>query len=43
MSSNYNTRPRLYELMIDKTNMHIIREKETFDHLIKGEKVLPES
>ena len=43
MSSNYNTRPRLYELMIDKTNTHIIREKETFDHLIKGEKVLPES
>jgi len=43
MSSNYNTRPRLYELMIDKAETHIIREKETFDHLIKGEKVLPES
>ena len=43
MSSNYNTRPRLYELMIDKAKTHIIREKETFDHLIKGEKVLPES
>ena len=43
MSSNYNTRPRLYELMIDKTKTHTIREKETFDHLIKGEKVLPES
>lgn len=43
MSSNYNTRPRLYELMVDKAKTHIIREKETFDHLIKGEKVLPES
>ena len=43
MSSNYNSRPRLYELMIDKAKTHIIREKETFDDLIKGEKVLLES
>ena len=43
MSSNYNSRPRLYELMIDKDTIHIIREKESFDDLIKGEKVLPES
>jgi diaminopimelate decarboxylase len=43
MSSNYNSRPRLYELMIDKDNVHIIREKESFDDLIKGEKVLSES
>ena len=27
----------------NKAETHIIREKETFDHLIKGEKVLPES
>ncbi len=43
MSSNYNSRPRLYELMIDKDRIHVIREKESFDELIKGEKVLPES
>ena len=43
MSSNYNSRPRLHELMIDKDKIHIIREKESFDDLIKGEKVLPES
>ena len=43
MSSNYNSRPRLYELMIDKDKIHVIREKESFDDLIKGEKVLPES
>ena len=38
MSSNYNSRPRLYELMIDKHKIYTIREKETFDDLIKGEK-----
>ena len=43
MSSNYNSRPRLHELMIDKDKIHIIREKESFDDLIKGEKILPES
>ena len=43
MSSNYNSRPRLHELMIDKDRIHIIREKESFDDLIKGEKILPES
>ena len=43
MSSNYNSRPRLQELMIDKDKIHMIREKESFDDLIKGEKILPES
>ena len=43
MSSNYNSRPRLHELMIDKDKIHMIREKESFDDLIKGEKILPES
>ncbi|MBT6014961.1 MAG: diaminopimelate decarboxylase [Nitrosomonadales bacterium] len=43
MSSNYNSRPRLYELMIDKDKIHVIREKESFDDLIKGERLLLES
>jgi len=43
MSSNYNSRPKLFELMIDKDKIYIIREKESFDDLIKGEKILPES
>ncbi len=30
-------------LMIDKDKIHMIREKESFDDLIKGEKILPES
>lgn len=43
MSSNYNSRPRLFELMIDKQKIHIIREQESFDDLIRGEKILKDS
>ncbi len=42
MSSNYNTRPRAVELMVDGTQAHVIRERESFEQLIAGEKVLPE-
>jgi len=41
MSSNYNTRPRAAEVMIDGRKVHLIRERETFDQLIAGEKRLP--
>jgi len=43
MSSNYNSRPRLFELMIDKQKIHVIREQESFDDLIQGEKILKDS
>ena len=43
MSSNYNSRPRLFELMIDKQKILIIREQESFDDLIRGEKILKDS
>jgi len=43
MSSNYNSRPRLFELMIDKQKIHIIREQESFDDLIRGEKIIKDS
>ena len=43
MSSNYNSRPRLFELMIDKQKIHVIREQESFDDLIRGEKILKDS
>jgi diaminopimelate decarboxylase len=42
MSSNYNSRPRTVELMVDGDKVHVIRERETFAQLIAGEKVLPE-
>lgn len=43
MSSNYNTRTRAAEVMIDDDQMHEIRARETFADLIKGEKLLPAS
>ncbi len=42
MSSNYNSRPRVVELMVDGDRAHVVRERETFDQLIAGERVLPE-
>ena len=34
MSSNYNTRPRAAEIMIDGAKSHVIRKRETADELI---------
>lgn len=41
MSSNYNSRPRAIEIMIDNGNVHVIRKRETFKDLIAGESLLP--
>lgn len=40
MSSNYNTRTRAAEVLIDGSESYIIRERETFDDLIRGERLL---
>lgn len=37
MSSNYNSRPRAAEVLVDKGRFYIIREREDYDDLIKGE------
>jgi len=42
MSSNYNSRPRVVEIMVDGDQMHVIRERETIESLYAGEQVLPE-
>lgn len=42
MSSNYNSRPRAAEVMIDGSSAFIIRKRETFEQLIAGETLLPE-
>ncbi len=42
MSSNYNTRNRAAEVMIDDNRFHLIRERETIEHQLKGENVLPD-
>ena len=42
MSSNYNSRPRTVELMVDGDKVYVVRARETFAQLIAGEKVLPQ-
>jgi len=39
MSSNYNSRPRVPEVMVAGDEFYIIREREEYDDLIKGESV----
>ncbi|HBH80789.1 MAG TPA: diaminopimelate decarboxylase [Nitrospira sp.] len=39
MASNYNSRPRVSEVLVKGGEFHIIRERETYDDLIKGETI----
>ena len=41
MSSNYNSRPRAAEVMVDGDQVHLIRARETLDDLWRGEQILP--
>lgn len=41
MSSNYNTRARAAEVMVDGDEAHLVREREVIDALFAGESVLP--
>jgi len=40
MSSNYNTRPRVAEVMVDGGAAHLVRERETVAQLYAGEKII---
>ena len=40
MASNYNSRPRAAEVLIDKNEIHLIRERETQDSMIAGERLV---
>ena len=42
MSSNYNSRGRAAEVMVDGENAHLIRERETIESLWDKERLLPE-
>ena len=42
MSSNYNTRPRAAEIMVDADQIHVVRERESVQQLYSGEHLLPE-
>ena len=41
MSSNYNTRPRAAEVLVDGDSIHLVRERETVQQLYAGEHLLP--
>lgn len=43
MSSNYNSRPRPAEVMVDGDDYHIIRKRESISALYAGETLLPEN
>jgi diaminopimelate decarboxylase len=40
MSSNYNTRPRAAEVMVDGASVHLIRERETVKQLYVAERIV---
>ncbi|MCC5795812.1 MAG: diaminopimelate decarboxylase [Methylophaga sp.] len=40
MSSNYNSRPRAAEVMVDGAELHLVRERESIASLYAGERVL---
>jgi len=40
MSSNYNTRPRAAEVMVDGDTVHLVRERERVEDLYRGERLL---
>ena len=42
MSSNYNSRPRAAEVMVDGDQVHLVRERESLADLIRGEHRLPD-
>lgn len=40
MSSNYNSRPRAPEILVDGADAHVIRERESFEDLVRGEHIV---
>ncbi len=41
MASNYNSRPRVAEVLVDEKRFHVIRERETLEDLISREIIPP--
>ena len=42
MSSNYNSRPRVAEVMVDGNQTHLVRARETIEDLVRGEQLIKE-
>ncbi len=41
MSSNYNSRPRAAEVLVDGNQLHLVRQREQWQDLWQGEQLLP--
>jgi len=41
MSSNYNSRPRAAEVIVDGDQVHLVRARESMKDLMRGEELLP--
>jgi diaminopimelate decarboxylase len=41
MSSNYNSRPRACELIVDGSEVHVVRKRESLDDLMALESTMP--
>ncbi len=41
MASNYNSRPRPAEVLVDGRDFYVVRERESLEDLIRGERVPP--
>jgi diaminopimelate decarboxylase len=39
MSSNYNSRPRIPEILVHQDDFYVIRERETYESLVRGEHI----
>jgi len=39
MSSNYNSRPRIAEVLVKGGHYEVIRKRETYRDLVKGERI----
>jgi diaminopimelate decarboxylase len=39
LSSNYNSRPRACELLVDGSRIHVARKRETYEDLVHGERL----
>jgi diaminopimelate decarboxylase len=39
MSSNYNSRPRAAEVLVDGDKYFVIRDRESYEDLIRGERI----
>jgi diaminopimelate decarboxylase len=40
MASNYNSRPRAAEVLVNGAEVHVIRARDTFEDIIRNEKIV---